>query len=539
MLQGKKEQWMKWWLYNRFRYLDSKYVTGTSMTNRITIRTHEQENIWLTAYANIYGRVYYNDEVAVHRMERNKAYEFEWKASGAEDTVIGINDADMMTSLGDLAPLKPELVDVSKAIHLTSLKLGDGAGNYSNPSLNNVTFGNNILLRTIDVRNCPNLTQAVDISGCTNVEEVYFDGTSITGLKLPNGGILKTLKLPGTMTNLTLRNQKELTTFSMPSFTNVSTLRLENNSDVIDPLAIFNGMPANSRVRIIGFNKEMTNAELLAFIQKLDTMRGLDEEGNNTDLAQISGTIHVEEITPAEYRVINEAQQKYPDLKVTYDVLVPYTVRFFNYDGTLLETVTVEMEGAEAVYTGETPEKGENWEFIGWEPDPTNVTGNMDCYAVFYYNVSDMVRNHLEVIGYKTVNVGFNLSIKLTVNKLFLETDAPRVFSLKIIDKTSPMLDAESLRRDPTVRGEFYRLLEKDLLSDDEKTRSTAAAALRAGLAALAGEAGEVEMVDGHDDEVEPVKIRGGDADGTVLRDVRLAAEQEADSLALRQCAPA
>ena len=388
MLQGKKEQWMKWWLYNRFRYLDSKYVTGTSMTNRITIRTHEQENIWLTAYANIYGRVYYNDEVSEHRMERNKAYEFEWKASGAEDTVIGINDADMLTSLGDLAPLKPELVDVSKAIHLTSLKLGDGAGIYSNPSLNNVTFGNNILLRTIDVRNCPNLTQAVDISGCTNVEEVYFDGTSITGLKLPNGGILKTLKLPGTMTNLTLRNQKELTTFSMPSYANVSTLRLENNSDVIDPLAIFNGMPANSRVRIIGFNAEMTNTELFAFIEKLNTMRGLDEEGNNTDLAQISGTIHVEEITPAENKVISEAQRKYPDLKVTYDVLVPYTVRFFNYDGTLLETVYVEIEGEDAVYSDGIPTRGEGWEFTGWEPEPTNITGDRDCYATYYQNFS-------------------------------------------------------------------------------------------------------------------------------------------------------
>lgn len=76
-----------------------------------------------------------------------------------------------------------------------------------------------------------------------------------------------------------------------------------------------------------------------------------------------------------------------------------------------------------------------------------------------------------------------------TVNKLFLESDVPRVFSLKIEDKTSPMLDADALRRDPTVRGEFYRLLEKDLLSEDEKTRSTAAAALRAGLSALAGEA--------------------------------------------------
>jgi hypothetical protein len=41
------------------------------------------------------------------------------------------------------------------------------------------------------------------------------------------------------------------------------------------------------------------------------------------------------------------------------------------------------MEGAEAVYTGETPTKEGDWEFIGWNPDPTNVTGDMDCYAVF------------------------------------------------------------------------------------------------------------------------------------------------------------
>ena len=81
------------------------------------------------------------------------------------------------------------------------------------------------------------------------------------------------------------------------------------------------------------------------------------------------------------------------------------------------------------------------------------------------------------------------LDPSFTVNRLFLETDPPRVFSLKIEDKTSPMLDAESLRRDPTVRGEFYRLLESSLTSEDEKTREVAAAALRAGLSALSGEA--------------------------------------------------
>ena len=50
-------------------------------------------------------------------------------------------------------------------------------------------------------------------------------------------------------------------------------------------------------------------------------------------------------------------------------------------------------------------------------------------------------------------------------------------------------LSADELRRDPTVRGEFYRLLEPRLTSDDPEERATAAAALRAGLAALAGEA--------------------------------------------------
>ena len=318
MLQGKKEQWMKWWLYNRFRYLDSKYVTGTSMTNRITIRSKAKANVFLTAYVNMYGRVYYNAEVAEHRMERGKEYEFEWAASGAEDAVIGINDADMLTSLGDLSPLKVELIDVSGATHITSLKLGDGAADYVNYATNSITLGNNVLLRTLDVRNCPNLTQSVDISGCTNIEEVYFDGSSITGLKLPNGGILKKLHLPGTMANLTLLNQTALTEFVMPSYANVTTLRLENNSSLIDPLAILAEIPANSRVRIIGFDKDMTNSELSAFLDKLDTMRGLDESGNNTDMAQVSGRIYVPQISAVN---VSKAA-KYVGLTVEYDEVV-------------------------------------------------------------------------------------------------------------------------------------------------------------------------------------------------------------------------
>ena len=55
-------------------------------------------------------------------------------------------------------------------------------------------------------------------TGATNVEYVYFDGTAVTAVALPIGGILKELRLPSTITNLTVRNQPAITTFYMPSY---------------------------------------------------------------------------------------------------------------------------------------------------------------------------------------------------------------------------------------------------------------------------------------------------------------------------------
>ena len=386
MLQGKKEQWMKWWLYNRFRYLDSKYETGSSMENRITIRAHQKANIFLKAYANIVGHVYFNAAMVEHRMNRNEVYEFEWPASGAEDPVIGVNDADLLTSLGDLSPLMVELIDVSGAPHITELKIGDGTAGYTNYSMNSITLGNNVLLRKLDLRNCVNLTQTVDASGCTNIEEVYCDGTAIAGISLPNGGILKKLHLPSTVANLTLRNQKALTEFVIPSYANVTTLCLENNSNVINPFDILAQIPANSRVRIIGFEASAdTVAEIRTFFDKLDTMRGLDENGNNMDKAQVSGSVYVPTITSEE---LYNIQSRYPSVTVTYDTLILYTVRFWN-GNKLQQTVENLRYNDVAQYTGETPviqgvTNPEDYAFLCWSPEPV-VKGDMDCYAVYQF----------------------------------------------------------------------------------------------------------------------------------------------------------
>lgn len=392
MLQGKKEQHRKWWLYNRFRYLDSKYNTGTSMTNRITIRAHAKANVSMTSYVNMYGHVYYNAELASERMHRGVEYEFPWAASGAEDAVIGINDADMLTSIGDLSALMVELVDISKAIHLTSLKVGDSAASYSNGNLKTLTLGNNVLLRSLDVRNCPSLTDAIDASGCTNIEEVYFDGTGITGLSLPNGGVLKKLHLPATLANLTLLNQQNIEDFVLPSYSQITTLRIENTPAV--PTAdILAAIPASCRVRLTGLDWTMDDAEaVLALYDRLDLMRGLDEGGNTVDKAQVSGVLHIEELTGSQ---LADMQSRYPYITIDYKSIVS-NLYYYSDDGSTLLAMEGIENGGNGNYTGSTPTKASTaqytYAFAGWSLTPggaadanalLNVTADRNVYAVF------------------------------------------------------------------------------------------------------------------------------------------------------------
>ena len=427
MQQGKKEQHFKHWMYNRFRYLDSWAETGAALDeeNRIMMRAHAQGNIFLTSYINMYGQVYFNSERAENRMVRDREYEFVWSAQGAEDAVIGVNSAPMITSLGDLSPLMLEYCHIQYAKHLTELKIGDATEGYVNDNFVELTLGNNTLLKKLDVRNCTSLTQAVDASGCSNIEEVYFDGTSITGLSLPNGGILKKLHLPGTMTNLTLRNQTSLTEFVMPSYSNITTLRLENTPACVDSRTIFNGIPANSRVRLIGFDWSFDSAsDILTLCDRLDTMRGLDEHGNNVDKAQVSGTVRVENITGNQMASI---QNRYPDITVVYQNLASFLYFYDDIGANVLQILEVK-NGGDGVYTGTTPTKESTaqyeYTFAGWsktigggvDSDALkNVTTDRSVYAVFTaIERTFTVRFYNEGVLYHIVeNVTYGSSVAL------------------------------------------------------------------------------------------------------------------------------
>jgi hypothetical protein len=451
MLQGSKAEQRKWWLYNRFRYLDSKYNAGDTLEDFIMLRSYAVADIEVTPYADIYATAKFDSALVQKRALRGSTYTLENPLSGGRDAVISIYSASQLSSIGDLSGLKAGMADFSKATKLSSLKVGDSAEGYDNPNLTDLTIGNLTLLQTLDVRNCSALTQAVDVSGCTNIENVYFDGTATTGVTLPNGGILKVLHLPETVTNLTILNQKKLTEFSIPSYANVSTLRIEN-TPIVNVLPILDEIQANSRVRLVGMDWTMDSAsDILAFMDKLDTFRGLDENGNNLDKAVVSGVIHVDSLTGDE---LAEMNTRYPNITIDYktvkvyvrfydgdellseqmlaegdaitapevptkestaqfdypfkgwsidgenvvevgvagkesvnyyalydEVLRYYTVRFIN-DSTVLQTVSVPY-GGNATYEGDEPVKEGEWAFKGWNPAPTNITEDTDCYAQF------------------------------------------------------------------------------------------------------------------------------------------------------------
>ena len=400
MLQGSKKEQRKWWLYNRFRYIDSKYNAGDALSDLIQLRGYAKADVTVRPYAHIYPAVKYGSYLVSTRGQRNVETTLANPLDKVNDTEIYIYSASQLASVGDLSGLKVGFADFSMATRLQELKIGDSSPEYSNPNLgagsSTFTLGNNVLLKKLDVRNCTALgtgnQKTVDISGCSSIEEVYFDGTAIQGLTLPNGGFLKKLHLPATMTNLTILNQKSIEEFVLTSYSNITTLRLENISSVIDTRAILSLVPASTRVRLVGVAWEAQSvSEIDELMDLLDTMRGLDEHGNNVEKAQVIGTIHIDSIRGSDAA---ELQARYPNLKIKADHSQA-NLYYYSYDGeTLLYTEAIN-DGADGAYSG-TPSRASTdqytYTFAGWATSPNGaananatkeVVADREVYAAY------------------------------------------------------------------------------------------------------------------------------------------------------------
>jgi N-acetylneuraminic acid mutarotase len=301
--QGSRLDHLKWWLYNRLNYMDSKYVASDYKDNYITLRIYTPDeygsvipnaDAHITPYADQYVTVKYDENMFNDRGTHDEESVIEAPNQIFNDTPMIIYGASHISDIGDLSPLYAGTVDVSAGIKLKQLIIGNSASDYSNTNLKVLSIGKNELLTKLDVSNCPSLTQAIDASDCTNIEEIYATGTSATAVKVPNGGNLKVLHLPNTITNLTILNQPFITEFVCGDFNKLNTLRLENTS--IDTLSIVQqAINSLERVRLTNVNWTLNDTSLL---EKLMTLKGLNEKGENTDKSILTGNVYFNGVIP-------------------------------------------------------------------------------------------------------------------------------------------------------------------------------------------------------------------------------------------------
>lgn len=381
MLQGSKESQRDWWLFNAFRYRDSKYQTGDANTEFVTLRCYGMGDISLTPYSDIYARIKYGSYTVTQRAFRNVSVTLLNPIDTMSDTEVYIYSADRIANIGDLSALKIGFADFAMATKLQSLILGSDADGYTNERMTELHVGNNQLLTVLDVSNCTNLAQTIDLSGCYGLETVKAGGTSIPSINLPNGGHIETLILPETITNLTIQNQKDLETIDIAGYGSLTTLRIENTTS-IPYEEIINGATNLNRVRLIGIDWYSEDEEnLQSAIDKLETCVGIDESGNNTPHAVVQGKIYVDNISG---ELLAEIQENFPEVVVVVGGVEIYLVRFMNYDGTELykEAVTKGNDAEDPVEEEyiDAPSKPNtdtvHYVYDGWNGELTNITSN-------------------------------------------------------------------------------------------------------------------------------------------------------------------
>lgn len=439
MLQGSKEEQRKWWLYNRFKYLDSKYSAGTANTNLISARLFASGTLTVTPNVDSYVTVQFGGGTALltQRATAGTAKSFVYTApSGVTEMETYIYSSDLISSVGDMSGFYANEVDFSKATKLKELKLGDSASNYSNGNLRTFDVRNCTLLEKIDVRNCPNLAITVNLENSPRLKEAYFDGTSITGVDIADGGALKKLHLPSTITVLTLLNLTQLTELQIASAANVTRLMLANiDPEILDPITLLNTIPANSQINIQGFHYEADDAEEIDEILDLfDTMRGVSREKINGswiyydyDTAQITGTIHTYSLTGAEIASFNA---RYPYITVTADHVTSY-LTFKSWDGTTTISTVTCIDGTMQSDAPNVPSRTSTAQYaytgVGWNLEQDASTNDPSAL--------------LNVIADRTVYAAYSRAV--------------RTYTIKWYNTGSVLLDTETYQygATPTYKG--------------------------------------------------------------------------------------
>ena len=402
-VRGTGEHHLEYFLKGRINYCDSKWEAEAYKNDTITFRINTPTtitstvkpcaDITVTPFSKMYVGIAWNANnttITKRKIDRGETYTFVAPPDNSfNDTDSYIYGASQISSIGDMAPMYCHHCDISKAVKLIDFKIGSEDPNYQS-QLTEITFGSNTLLKHIDLRNCKAITTPPNVSQCMSLEEFYAEGSSITFVQFSrDGGYIKVLHLPQSMTMFKIWNQKFISDFIMEGYSNLTEIIVEKtpNLPIADMLLGSLRSRKLQRVRLIDVEWETTAEDLRTIIDEIESLKikGFYENGDPYDSPVITGMVKVPSMSN---EFLAEVNDKFPELMVCINGVVYCTVTYYNMDGNKLATDTVCQGGNAIDISKDNPPTMADtdeyrYTFSGWDKSLENIQKSTSFVAMY------------------------------------------------------------------------------------------------------------------------------------------------------------
>ena len=467
MQRGSRKFQKDMFIYKRSRLLNSKYRTNEFYNNNIAFRSgvssSDAVTLSLEAMQYLYPAVGLNQitnpedisypDVGDRLVAPNTTIQISRPTIGSTDNLY-VYGASEITKL-NIAAFRPFEPSFANARNLRELVLG-GANITYNPGT--LDLSSCSMLEKLDVRGIT-MGGTLDLSDKDSLHEVLAENSTFTNIKIPNGGLVSKLHLPGTVTSLEMKNQTNLTDFTCQGYSNITSLIIENTPNVSAFTIMTSCFDNLTGLRLVGINENLGNDEngILDLLMSNDIKgKYIDANGrrvvDNTRYPYISGTITVNDIGTNKKAYIESI---YPNLTIN-SVNTPYTQYSVDY---VVNGVVVNSVDAD-VYNNFTSSYNSDGTLPMYPTkDSATILGVQHHYLFDEWVISGSAAASASV---DSLGVVSNVRSNLTVTASFIDCVLPAEpheipTNGYLYHNTNPSLSAYTL-------GEFYAICKSNVL---------------------------------------------------------------------------
>ena len=307
-------------------------------------------------------------------------------SASLNDTEIFLRNAGWIQEIGDMSGMYLGSFDASRLKRVKKLLIGSEVSGYYNTNFTTASFDNCKKVEEICLGGLVNAKKPFDFSPNIYLKKLYTRGSGVTGVVFARAGRVESVKL-NAVKSITARDLNFLEEFTIVSSAELTDVDIIN-CPTIDTYNLLRTASAITRLRVLGIIWSNLTSAGYDILIRLYAAAGITD-GADSEHANISGEVS---FTAIAQRKFVELGQKYPNIDFsTGEYATEYTVTFLNYDGTVLNTQSVEFGDAaldpvqaELISTPVKPySEYKQYVFAGWNKEFNYITQNLTVTAVF------------------------------------------------------------------------------------------------------------------------------------------------------------